>query len=396
MGSWFSNISIRKNGGVTMDRIEEYMIKTAAAQGFSPVSSEAEADGGFAIVSDENGQWVTVYSDLFSLEDPKGFAKLAGPMSAALHTDILGIACFDSDYLYLNLLNTEERTNAWLGIGSAAGLGIRRWSRLSAWKRKVLDFPTFSDRARKRYVFAEEFLAEIEPCLALPSLQSTASYEYLKDMGLYEKAKFLYFRLPETLKTDEPPRLVQHTFSAMPCFLDRPSIVTGINVGGASKGLSVYFLGPYVAQEEITFTDVCLVKQKGNRTETVPIELQKMQLPDGQWAYHYHDPDFHILPKVDDRIPPMKRLRVESEHSITVRFVPHGNPRKILDITVVLVPDRNPAGQTGWNVWRGWGSKQAFIDQYNKSQERFRAMANTDARPQLLRAEDFDEEDDKI
>ena len=86
-----------------------------------------------------------------------------------------------------------------------------------------------------------------------------------------------------------------------------------------------------------------------------------MQLPDGQWAYYPHDPGLRIPPRVDERLPPSKQLEVVYERSITVRFVPHGNPRKILDITVVLVPDQNPEGLFGWNVWKEWGSKKAFI-----------------------------------
>ena len=81
----------------------------------------------------------------------------------------------------------------------------------------------------------------------------------------------------------------------------------------------------------------------------------------------------------------MKRMRAESEHGIIVRFVPHGNPRKILDISVVLVPDKNPQGQTGWNVWHAFGSKKAFIAQHNRSWSKHPNCADL-----LLREEDFD------
>ena len=74
-----------------------------------------------------------------------------------------------------------------------------------------------------------------------------------------------------------------------------------------------------------------------------------------------------------------------------MRFVPHGNHRKILDITVVLVPDKNPEGQTGWNVWHGWGSKKAFIEHYNAIWDERRARSsNPDTLPPILREEDFD------
>lgn len=385
MGSWFSNMHIRKNGKVTEASILEYIRKAMAAQQYQSAACQEEADGAFAIISDDKSQWYSVYSDLFSFDQPKQFAAYACPMSAELATDVLGISCFDSDFLYLNLIDAAGKVDAWAGVGSAAGLGIRKRTNLAAWKKKVDNFAFFKESVKKKYVFAEEVLGELETCIHLPPLHSTASYEYLADLELKERVTYLYFKLPETMKTQDAPKLVQRTVSLMPCFLEEPSTVDAINVGGASKGLSVYFIGPYVEKEEITFSDVCFVKWKNNQTESIPFELQKVQLVDGQWAYHYHDPGYKILPKVDDRLPMMKRMRVESEHSIIVRFVPHGDPRKILDITVVLVPDKNLEGQTGWNAWYPFGSKKAFMEHHNRTWS-----GRPNCEHLLLREEDFD------
>lgn len=391
MGSWFSNIHIRKNETAAEEMIEKYIGKFMASKHYLLCTSEIDADGAVAIVASEDFQWISVYSDLLSLEAPSKCAEILALLSSELHTDVLGISCFDSDYLYLNLVNTDDKTDAWIGIGSSLGLGIKRRSGVSAWKKKVSDFQAFSESVKKKYVFAEEFLAMTERCLALPTIQSTASYEYMKEFELDKKAKYFYFKLPADMKTKEPVKLVPHMYSGMPCFLDKPSVVDGINVGGESRGLSVYFLGPYVENDEITFSDVCFVKWKNNRTEAVPFDLTKVQLSDGQWAYYYHDPGFRIPPKVDDGLPMSKQMRVASERSIIVRFVPHGNARKILDITVVLVPDKNPEGQTGWNVWHHWGSKKAFIDQYNAAWEKNWSWSSelTENRD-VLKEEDFD------
>ena len=86
-----------------------------------------------------------------------------------------------------------------------------------------------------------------------------------------------------------------------------------------------------------------------------------------------------------------KQMRVENERSIIVRFVPHGNPGKLLDITVALVPDKNPEGQTSWNVWHFWGSKEKFIEQFNAIWDKHRAWSpNPNTCPPILREEDFD------
>ena len=389
MGTWFSNLHIRKNGTITQTSVADYIRNFMTAQQYLPAASGQEADVAFAIISDPQSQWVSVYSDLFSFDGPKQFADFASPMSAGLQTDILGIACFDSDYLFLNLINTADKTDAWAAVGNAAGLDIRKRTNLSAWKSKVSDFDDFKESLKKKYVFAEETLADIAHCLHLPQEHGAASYEYLADLELNEQAAFLYFKLPETMKTQDLPRLMLSSASLMPCFLNKPSIVNAINVGGASKGLSVYFVGPYVEHEEITFSDVCFVQLKNLHSESIPFALKKIQLPDGQWAYYYHDPGYRILPKVDGRLSPMKQLRAETERSIVVRFVPHGDPRKILDITVVLVPDKNPQGQIGWNVWHQFGSKKAYI-QYHNSTWNKNLGNNPNGESLLLREEDFD------
>lgn len=391
MGSWFSNIHIRKCETVTETSVAEYISKLVTAQQYLPAASESDADGAVAIVCDEDNPWISVYSDLLSFEEPKAFEKIAAPLSAQLHTDVLGISCFDSDYLFLNLINSDEKTDAWLGIGSASGLGIKRRSGLAAWKNKVHDFAAFSKAAKEKYIFAEEFLGNAESCLGLPELYAAACYEYLQDLKLDLKAKYFYFKLPDDIKIREPTKLVPRIYSGMPCFLDKPSVVDGINVGGESRGLSVFFLGTYVEREEITFSDVCFVKCRNNQNQSIPFTLSKVQLPDGQWAFYYHDPGFRIPPKVDDRLPMSKRMRVEDEQRIAVRFVPHGNPDKIMNITVVLVPDKNPEGLTFWNAWHRWGSKRAFIDQFNITWEKQRELSpNPNTYPSILKEEDFD------
>ena len=389
MGSWFSNLHIRRRNTVTGQTVMEFLDQWMKEQGYLTVSAD-EADGTIAIVEYENGQWISIYSDLMSFEDPTQYAKIGVPLSERFHSDVLGISCFDSDYLYLNLLNTAEQTDAWIGIGSAAGLGIKRRSGLSQWKKKVLDFATFSEVAKKKYTCAEEFLAVAEPCLGLPEAQSASSYEYLEDFKLNKIAQYHYYKLPAEMQTKEPTKLVPYMYNMMPCYIGKYSAVSAINVGEGSRGLSVYFVGPYVENEEITFTNVCLVKHKGGCTEDTPIELTKVQLGNGEWAYYYHDPGFRIPPKVSDQLPPSKQMRAQLDNAIAVRFVPQGNPRKVLDITVVLAPDKYPQNNTAWNVWRPFGSKEAFIKHHNEGKRWWidNGMGHVVT---LLSEEDFDD-----
>lgn len=385
MGSWFSNLSVRKNEDITMAGLAQSISQWMAGQQYLPATSEDEADASVAIVSGNGSKWFSVYSDLFSFDNPKAFSEFAVPMSKTLCSDILGISCFDSDYLYLNLIDAARGIDAWAGIGSAAGLGIKRRTNLSAWKDKTVDFHRFREIVQKKHVFAEEVLVDLAACLELPQLYSAASYEYLEELELSGSAFYLHFKLPDGTKTANPPRFAPFMNTLRPYFLDKPHLAAALNVGGESRGLSVFFLGSYVEHEEITFSDVSFVKSKGNQSIYIPIELQKIQLSNGQWAYHYHDPGYRIPPKVDDRLPPRKMHDKQYENHIAVRFIPHGSSRKLLDITVALVPDKNPDGAFSWNVLRQYASKAELVAHYNEMECEFPGYNVT-----LLREEDFD------
>ena len=384
MGSWFSNLHIRKNENITKEAVAAYLSRLMVERKYLPAASAEEADAAIALVSGDGDAWVSVYSEVFVHDDPESCAAVAAPISEALHTDVLGIACFDSDYLYLNLINPAEKTDAWVGIGRGADVGIKRRNSLTAWKKKVADYPAFSAGAKARYDCADMFLQDAAQCLDLTFERSTMSERYLQELDAQKQ--YLYFRYPEDPQARPVPCFWIQDYS-LPCLVDRESHVVARNMGAESRGLTVYFLGPFVEYDEITFSDVCL---KLNDVITA-IELTKVQLSDGQWAYSYHNPDFYIPPQVPRRLSEQKWARMVMQRQIALYFVPRGNARKALDITVVFVPDENPAGQGSWNVWQKYGSKKAFIEHHNKLWKRIRAIEpDENACLPLLKEDDFD------
>lgn len=386
VGSWFSNVQIRRNGHVTENDVADCIKRYMEGKAYRLIDSQEEADAVVTILWYDHSQWISVCADVLAHDDPESCMRIASPLSAELRTDVMGISCFDSDYLYLNLVNAEEQTDAWLGIGQGKAVGITRRNNVTAWKKKVSDYPAFSAKAKTKYLLADEFLHEAELYLSLPVTQSTCAAEDVQDMGPDTNVISLCFRQEGDGQDSERVRLAHYNFG-LPCFMDQESSVTAINVGAESKGISVYFIGPYVEHEEIVFSDV----RFGRRENAASVELTKVRLKDGQWAYCYHDPEYPIPPKVPARMKKEKRHRLESERWFSVWFTPHGNPRKTLDITVVFVPDAHPEGQTGWNVWKPKGSKEAFIDHYNKIWKRVRAIEDDpDQCLPFLREEDFD------
>lgn len=387
MGSWFSNVHIKRRAGITYIRIAHYLSKLMATRGYELVHTADESHCTFAIVNDKQSGWYTLYSDLFTFGTTENFQEFGRPMSHAFKTDVLGIACFDSDFLFLNLLDEIGGVDARATVGFPMEEEFFEDADLSPWEQKVKDFHRFLEAMQGDYVFAEEVLSEIAPCLNLPEKRSNFGFDYLGEWEDDVEITYMYYRKPPETET-LPPVLEQICTDLRPVFIDRPGVIDAVNTGRESKGLSVFFLGPYVEHEEITFDQVAFLKpnKRGNYDE-IPIQLQKQQLPDGQWVYAYHDPEYRILPKVDELLSPVKRERLMEERSITVRFIPRGNGRKVLDITVVLYPHENPAGQTAWNVWRCSGAKSKT--EYIRQQNAFWA-GSPNSESMLLKEEDFD------
>ncbi|MBR6777283.1 MAG: hypothetical protein IKM27_06010, partial [Clostridia bacterium] len=307
------------------------------------------------VLSDSIGSaWFTVCSELLSFGVPDDFATLANVFTAALNTDVLGIACFDSDALYLNLINCNDKTNAWAGVGSLSELGIKRRNCFNAWRDKVTDTALFAECIKKKHVFAEETLNEIAPLLALPAAQSGLSFE---DGDIADFCERLYFKRTEDCGNVLLPSLSLFETSHIPFEMDKSSYVSFINDGGESKGLYVFFMGEYVEKDEIVFTDVSI--------NSCPVGLEKTILSNGAWAYTAHCPDIE-LPAIGKAPKGKSLLEKKYESSITVNFVPRGNKRKTLDITVVLVPEKNWQGQDCYYAWQGFSSKEEYIKKNNE------------------------------
>lgn len=388
MGSWFSNMGIRRSGMVTVDAVAQVLVRMLGERGYEAVESAEASDGILALLAGEDSEWVTVCSDLLPLEDPERFAALGNALSGELHTDILGIACYDSDYLWLNLLNADEGIDGWVGIGSGRELGFTRRNKLTPWKKKVRDYPYFAQcaKAREDYIVADGFLYDTAECLGLPRWQSSAGAQYLQEVEPQRMAACLYFRQREDLRQPELPRMA-HYDDGLPFLVGYDSYARAINQGAAGTGLKIWVLLNGAERDEVTYENAYIQ----HNAERTPIELTWAQMPDGGFAWCWHDPEFPIPPAVTGRMKKEKRWKLANQRSFSIHFTPRGNSRKTLDIQVCFAPDENPDGCTWWNVWRKHGSKEAFIKEHNRIWKMVRAY-ETDESACLpyLKREDFD------
>ena len=362
MGAYFSNLQIRKTKELDTDKIKEAVSALMEKSRYKAVSNQEEADV-TVIIFNGDSPWVSVCSDGIEIYDDKTSEALLRPLSAELDTDVMAVSCFDSDYLFLNLINESKKINAWANVGFHPEGRFPRKTFFSSWKNKVSDIEKFKSIIRKKYDFAEDVLAPLASILDLPAEQGSFREGSLDEIESKKALTCLYFTLPDSESKKNPTNLAITRFSLTPCEIREDSIVTAINTGGSSRGIAIAFTGDYVANEDITFADVRLEYDfdKPSQKE-IPVELNKREIAEGKWAYCAEIPHFLIRDRVNPDLPPKKKADLEFAREIGIHFTPLGNPENLLDICVHLIPLSNPQGQCCWCVWLLDGSKEAYVE----------------------------------
>ena len=383
MGLFFTNFHVLKTDGLSREALAEELCSVMKAQGFS-LTEEDTADATFYI-SDPGSKWISFCSDMYESLSEDVRDNLCMPLAKALKAPLMLITCFDSDFTYFNLIDTEKDLDLWARAGEDYVSGQEETYNASDWKDFVSDTGSFEAALNKERVFSEESLDEIEPLLGMAKGQGCFMVDTADDLGCAQK---LCFAMEKPASGDEPPVLETVTPSLGPCQLGKSTnTVCMLNHGGASTGLGIAFEGNYIENDEICFENVCLEYDLYNPAgrKIVPLELTKRHMKDGRYIYYAEAPDFKIPEKVDPNLKGQIRGKEERKREFLLRFTPVGNQRKVLDICVVLFPLANQAGQCSWCVWHMFGSKEAYIENYNDGWKRFPG-----ANVKLLDPKDFD------
>ncbi len=314
--------------------------------------------------------------------------EAAEPFSKAFSTDVISVLCCDSDFMFLNLINTEKNKDGWITVGSPYGSAPRRNS-FKPWEKTVVDLEQFKEIVKGENVFAEEAFYEAgEKLLGMTSAQCGLTSDYTENLER-SALTLLYFVLPENGSKKEPPKLEIPLFNLMPCKIGQSSCVFVVNKGGASTGVAVEFFGDFTENDEITFEDVTFAYDYGSdRRGVIPVTLKKVNSTDGRAIWYWEYKDFKIPPKVNPNLPWSKKSDLEFKREFGVWFTPKGNPRKTLDIMVAIIPLQNFNTESAalWYVWKRWGSKKDFIKWNNGSY----GTVFTEIDENYLHEEDFD------
>lgn len=368
MGLFFTNIQIRKNDTFDVDSIKEYLIAVMKKQGFEVVADESGADGTLNIYAPKGSDWISVCSDLIDFENAEDSKKFVMPLSERFSTDVMSVGCFDSDYLFVNLFNENDKIDGWINIGRYEEMPLLRRTALAAWKKRIKEIDRLKEIVHTEYVFAEEAMEPLGELMNLPYQQGCISEGDISDLKDSGDVVTLFLVMRDTDIKKELPRLEIPQYNGMACKEGEDSCVFVVNRGGKGRGIGIAFHLNSKEDIDVMFKDVFLEYDLGKPSRTcIPIELEKCKMKDGRWMYWWEDRNFQIPPKVNQNLGDIKVMNLEFNKEFGVRFTPYGNTRKFLDIRVCFMPLENLAdGQCTWCVWsRFYDSKREYIESFN-------------------------------
>lgn len=389
MGQFFTNIQIRKNDTFDVDNIKDYLMEEMKKQGFELVGDESEADGTLNLYAPKEGDWISVCSDLIDFQNAEDSKKFIMPLSGKFSTDVMSVGCFDSDYLFVNLINENEKTDGWINIGRYDEMPFLRRTALAAWKKRIKEMDRLKEIVHKEYVFAEEAMEALGELINLPYEQGCISEGTISDLKDSGDVVTLFLVMKDTGAKKELPKLEIPRYGLTPCKEGKDSCVFVVNRGGKGRGIGIAFHLDSKEDIDVMFKDVFLEYDIGNHPRTcIPIELEKREMTDGRWMYWWEDRNFQIPPKVNQNLGVIKIMNLESKREFGVRFTPFGNTRKFLDIRVTFIPlDNRIDGQCTWCVWnKSYHSKREYIERHNKTWAEF----GSNGEEQILNPDDYD------
>lgn len=348
MGNWFSNIQLLRNGAENIDCAQRISALLMHKHGLQP-SEQADADIELLVCQPENSRWITLCSDLFE-GDTEALLEHTKLLSRKMKTVAVAIACLDSDYLLMNLIDAPNETDIWASCGRFPEGKAPRRSYFAAWKPYVTDTEAFRNAMRTRYPFAEDCLSAVEPLLSLPEAQGLLSLHDGADTG---GVSVLYFK-----HTEKPASLCPTTFgksliSNSTYSLYNDNLIHFLNQSEASQGVAIALAGPCITDDQVEVTSICLqLHDNRGKWVHIPIELEKKTFADGVVRLYGECPELRIPPAVSPNLPTRKQIDLMFQRTIIVRFslAPKERcmPPALGDLHVILIPLKHFQGQYGF------------------------------------------------
>ncbi|MBR2284214.1 MAG: hypothetical protein IJ874_07330 [Ruminococcus sp.] len=353
MGLFLSNLHIQRTNSLSVDDLKSFLAEDMASKGYTQPYNSDDGEIRVAIYAPKNSSWITVASDCFNFNDNNDTAAAAEPISERFCTSVIAMACMDSDYAFMHLINTAQKIDGWINSGSPyEGMKLPRRTSAAPWKSVVSSFEEFRQSIKEKSPFAEDVLFSTAEFIGMDKYQCGLEADRAEDL-VFDPSELtlLYFSLPEGTKK-ELPVLRVGLYDMMPCRTDVNSVVFVNNKGGRSKGVAIRFVGDYIENDEVIIYDVTFESDYGSdKRKRIPIALEKRLDDNGNCILWWEDKNFQIPPAVNPALPFSRRERLEFEKQFGVRFFVRGNSEKFRDVEVHIIPLENPQdGHAYWTV----------------------------------------------
>ena len=348
MGRFFSNIHIKKNDNFTIDELRKFLADDMSSKGYKQLENEDNSEISLVIYFPENSKWISVASDAFNFNDDKDTREVIEPVSKNFETDVIAMSCMDSDYAFMHLINYSQNVDGWVNLGELYdGMKLPRRTSASQWKKIVNDMEKFKAIVKEKEDFAEDLIYSSAELMEMDTEQCDLEPD---ETDLIDKNCFvkLYFSMPEGKEKLLPNFIID--------IHDRPSwdnypvaTVFANNIGGRSKGIEIIFVGDYIENDDVIIYDATFESNYGSeKCKIVPIEFKKAKMTNGETCLFWRDSSFQIPPAVNQKLPYIKRMKLEFEKAFGIRFYVKGNRDKFNDIKLYLIPIENRKGSDSW------------------------------------------------
>ena len=192
MGMTFSNVHLKKNEYCSKELLEKYYIQKMDVDGYNIVENFMDAEFVLLIDTTPESDWITIDSNYFNLDTIENMQKELKQLSKDFNTDVVSVSCVASDFLMMNMINSNENYDAWLNIGIPYGGQYLRNTTLFLWKKKIKKYFSFLLNFFKPHVFAEEAWYKITELINMDPNQSIVDSRYYIDHPDREENKKIY------------------------------------------------------------------------------------------------------------------------------------------------------------------------------------------------------------
>jgi hypothetical protein len=367
MGSFFYNISVLKDG-ITISQVKKYIVQFMKKAGFKLTENPSDSPLCIFIKDNPNSKWFTIYNDE---SDEEQMEKLACSISSNLKTYAMSVYNFDSDCMIIRLTREKEKDLVVVGHPEAIDDEEEfknKHGNIEMWKPIAKDPDKLMKAFAEDYVFSEDVLTTMEDEIQISSEDVNMPSSIVIEEHYFNLC--LYFSADEggaAFFTDGDTILECSSYGKPE--VGEMSLVSFINRGGKSTGISITIAAQSVDEDSIDIDEIRIVRTKNPRepfdwgTNTIEYtqKTQKGVSPNGRKIIYASFYDFEIPEGVNNDCKSLsgtKLQNTEFSHVINVYFTPVG--KKDIDLTDLIITAQPHSNINGCGVtypWNYWHSR---------------------------------------